>query len=285
MHPNREGNIIHRDRTHRLRRLSLTLALPAALLVGLIALAGGASAMVGSTTLTITKTASVSSVVQGGSITYTITVANPSAGVNDASNVVVTDPLPSQVDYTSSTGGCTNGNGNQKDTVTCNLGTLLSGGSTAVTITAKTSSSGTASNTATVTSPDATTKTATATTTVTKPPTTPGKGKGKKKGKASCASPTIVGTPGNDTLVGTRKADIIAPLGGNDVVFGGGGNDAICASTGADRLFGGAGSDSLAGGRGRDRLFGGAGNDFLNGGRGHDKCRGGPGTDVKKSCP
>ena len=81
----------------------------------------------------------------------------------------------------------------------------------------------------------------------------------------------IVGTEGNDHLVGTDAAEVICALGGNDHVDGGGGMDAI---------FGGAGNDRLAGDRAGDLLLGEDGNDVLLGGLGDDDLRGGPGNDV-----
>jgi predicted extracellular nuclease len=89
--------------------------------------------------------------------------------------------------------------------------------------------------------------------------------------------PTIVGTEGNDVLVGTNKPDVILGLGGNDVILGGNGDDVICGGLGNDLIsgdngddvvLGGFGNDWLAGGNGRDRLVGGPGQDFLDQGRG-----------------
>lgn len=59
-------------------------------------------------------------------------------------------------------------------------------------------------------------------------------------------------TAGDDVILGSRFADIIAGYGGDDVLNGGYGND---------RIYGGAGDDSVAGGRGRDILRGEAGAD------------------------
>lgn len=101
----------------------------------------------------------------------------------------------------------------------------------------------------------------------------------------------VIGTPGNDVLRGTKRADRICGLGGHDVIYGRGGNDAIVGGNGHDRIFGGRGRDSILGGRGRDRLkgnrghdqiWGGRGNDLLNGGPGRDILRGGPGKNTKR---
>ena len=110
---------------------------------------------------------------------------------------------------------------------------------------------------------------------------------------------TIVGTPGDDVLVGKRASDVIVGLGGNDKISGGrNGNDRICGGPGRDRLDGrrgknvlvggggrdrligsNSGNERLAGGRGRDVLTGGEGKDSLRGGRGSDKLLGGRGSD------
>jgi len=82
----------------------------------------------------------------GGTITYTIVVSN--GGPAADTNVTVSDPLPAGealVSATPSQGSCS-------DTVTCNLGTLASGGSATVTIVATVTAScgSTLTNTATV---------------------------------------------------------------------------------------------------------------------------------------
>ncbi|MFA5915496.1 MAG: Ig-like domain-containing protein, partial [Burkholderiales bacterium] len=59
---------------------------------------------------------------------------------------------------------------------------------------------------------------------------------------------TIVGTNGNNILIGTSRGDVINALKGDDTVYGG------------------AGSDRLNGGQGDDTLIGGAGNDYIDGG-------------------
>jgi uncharacterized repeat protein (TIGR01451 family) len=273
----------------------------AALLLGILVVAyvGGATAAPGPTDLSITKTDSPDPVVQGNNLTYTITVTN--SGANDARNVVVTDNLPASqdVDFVSatSTAGTCQRTGNA---VTCDLGTVLSGANQTVTIVVKAKKSGTLSNTAAVASTDDTNganNSATAATTVTK------KGGKKPKGKASCATPTITGTAGDDVVNGTSRADVIATSTGNDQVFAGGGKDLVCTDGGADlvrgdtggdtviggsgpdRLVGGDGGDLLKGKNGRDRLKGNAGNDTLNGGRKRDRCKGGPGSDTLIRCP
>jgi uncharacterized repeat protein (TIGR01451 family) len=264
----------------------------------------GASAAPGDTDLSLTKADSVDPVVKSGNFSYTLTVTN--LGGNDATAVTVSDPLPAQVKYLSATtsqGTC----GFAGQTVTCDLGTVNAGQTATVTINVTADKkAGTASNTATVTTTQTDTNPAnnsdTEVTTISNGPTTTTPGKKKGKTKASCATPTIIGTAGPDALVGTPKTDIIVGLGGNDTINGGEGNDLICSGSGndivsaggggdfvsggsgRDRLFGSAGNDVLKGKRGRDRLFGNAGNDGLNGGRGSDRCRGGAGHDSTRSC-
>ena len=111
-------------------------------------------------------------------------------------------------------------------------------------------------------------------------------------------APPIVGTDGDDNLLGTTCGDVIdAGAGddnidarqGNDVVIAGDGNDHIVAGEGhdivfagpgADIVFAGAGDDIVHGGDGDDRLFGEAGDDTLLGGDGDDLIVGGDGKDV-----
>src|SRR4051812_34949644 len=64
---------------------------------------GGAGAAPGDADLALTKTDSPDPIVAGNNLTYTIKVENP--GTLPATNVVVTDKLPSAVDFVSATGG------------------------------------------------------------------------------------------------------------------------------------------------------------------------------------
>jgi uncharacterized repeat protein (TIGR01451 family) len=280
------------------RLLGLSAVLMGVLVLVLLASSGGATAAPGPTDLSITKTDSPDPVVQNNNLTYTIRVTNN--GANDATSVVVTDNLPaaSDVDFVSatSTAGTCQRTGN---TVTCELGQVNAGTTATVTIVVKAKKRGTLSNTASVSSPDdtnAANNSATAATTVSKPGKAP-------KGKASCATPTITGTAGDDVVTGTARADVIVTFTGNDQVFAGGGKDLVCTDGGADlvrgdtggdtisggsgpdRLVGGDGGDLLKGKNGRDRLKGKAGNDTLNGGKKRDRCKGGPGSDTLIRCP
>jgi Ca2+-binding RTX toxin-like protein len=111
-------------------------------------------------------------------------------------------------------------------------------------------------------------------------------------------APPIIGTAGDDNLLGTLCADdldagdgddnvdgrggndIIGAGSGNDHVFGGDGHDVIVAGAGHDIVFGGSGDDNILGGDGDDRLFGGLGDDVLFGDAGNDTIEGGEGNDA-----
>ena len=94
--------------------------------------------------LTVTKTDSQDPVTEGNSFTYTLVVAN--AGPDPATNVVLTDTLPGGVTFISSTSsqGSCSGTG----TVTCNLGTISSGGNATVQIVVTANSPGPLTNNA-----------------------------------------------------------------------------------------------------------------------------------------
>lgn len=98
------------------------------------------------------------------------------------------------------------------------------------------------------------------------------------------ASATIVGTPGDDLLVGREDtADVIVGLGGDDVIFGS--EDVTAATAPGDRLCGGRGQDFVKGGVGEDRIQGGAGVDDVDGSFGYDVItQGGPGDDRVEDC-
>ncbi|MDS9466325.1 calcium-binding protein [Paracoccus sp. MBLB3053] len=91
----------------------------------------------------------------------------------------------------------------------------------------------------------------------------------------------IIGTAGNDTLIGGRygsdiyghagrdlitgreAADVIRAGADHDTVHGGDGDDRILGENGNDLIRGGNGNDTLLGGNDNDMLFGGYGNDRL----------------------
>jgi len=93
------------------------------------------------------------SVTVGTSYSYNLTASN--TGIVPADNVTITDVIPSNVDFVSASAPCTYDTGTT--TVTCNVGTLAVGGSTAVTVTVVPLTPGTdIVNTATVTPTDVT---------------------------------------------------------------------------------------------------------------------------------
>jgi serralysin len=68
---------------------------------------------------------------------------------------------------------------------------------------------------------------------------------------------------GNDTVIGSSRADIVDGRNGSDRLNGRHGNDVLRGSLGNDTLMGGKGADELIGGEGRDVLYGGAGVDKI----------------------
>jgi hypothetical protein len=95
---------------------------------------------------------------------------------------------------------------------------------------------------------------------------------------------TIVGTPGDDVLVGREDtADVIVGLGGDDIIRGA--EDVNAGSAPGDRLCGGPGADFIRGGVGQDRIQGGRGNDDVDGSFSYDLItQGGPGNDQVADC-
>jgi len=90
----------------------------------------------------------------------------------------------------------------------------------------------------------------------------------------------IVGTHGDDALLGTLCADEILALDGDDNIDGRDGNDIIYGGAGDDHIVGGAGDDTIHGGPGDDMIFGMEGDDIVFGGDGNDTIDGGAGDDV-----
>lgn len=259
----------------------------------------------GSADLSLVKSDSADPVQPGGSLTYTILIAN--AGPDIASNVAVSDKIPSGVDYVSaaSTQGTCEVKGN---TVSCTVGNLTADPSapytpsSSATITLKVLApvkAGTISNTAEVTDdtgdPVAANNSDTETTQVAGAPA-------PKNPTCAGVKATIVGTSGADVLSGSSKRDVIVARGGADQILSSSGKDLICAGAGADlvkagadddRMLGAGGRDKLSGqggndevrGQGRgDRLRGGTGDDLIVGGPGNDRCSGGGGTNSIRGC-
>ena len=114
----------------------------------------------------------------------------------------------------------------------------------------------------------------------------------------------IIGTAGADTIDGEDGDDVILGNGGGDDLHGGGGADVLIAEgddnnrefgdDGADKILGGNGGDEEHGGAdndlligdagvgpgGNDNMFGDDGADTLNGGGGNDLLTGGTGNDT-----
>jgi Ca2+-binding RTX toxin-like protein len=95
---------------------------------------------------------------------------------------------------------------------------------------------------------------------------------------------TIVGTPGDDVLVGREDtADVIVGLGGSDIIRGS--EDVTATTAPGDRLCGGPGADYIRGGVGEDRIQGGGGADDVDGSFSYDVItQGGPGNDRVADC-
>jgi Ca2+-binding RTX toxin-like protein len=85
----------------------------------------------------------------------------------------------------------------------------------------------------------------------------------------------VIGTPGNDTIIGFNSRGDIYDNSAANTFTGGGGNDLLVGLEGADRLLGGPGNDRLLGGGQKDKLVGAGG---------RDKCIGGPSKDKAKGC-
>jgi uncharacterized repeat protein (TIGR01451 family) len=98
--------------------------------------------------LRLTKTASVPAALQNSQLTYTLTAFND--GPSAATNVTVTDTLPSGMSFVSGSNGCTDNAG----TVTCELGNIAIGSNAVATITVLANGNGTQVNNATVASDD-----------------------------------------------------------------------------------------------------------------------------------
>ena len=82
--------------------------------------------------------------------------------------------------------------------------------------------------------------------------------------------PTIVGTLGDDILVGTDGPDVIDGLEGDDSIKGLGGGDVLCGGPGQDAINAGGGLDRVDGGSEDDSLFDRQGSALLDGGTGDD---------------
>jgi uncharacterized repeat protein (TIGR01451 family) len=135
--------------------------------------------------LSIIQSATPAQFGVGQNGTYNITVTN--AGPDLAADVVVTDTLPGQVDFVSASPGCVFSNG----VVVCPIGTILTGGSSTVSVNVTALKSGFVTNSVTVFS------------------VTPS----SNPGNATASSVTVVGSPpqitaGPSGIVAVAGADV-----------------------------------------------------------------------------
>jgi Ca2+-binding RTX toxin-like protein len=110
-------------------------------------------------------------------------------------------------------------------------------------------------------------------------------------------SPVVDSGAGDDTIFGSKLADLLYGVAGNDSIagleaadylYGGDGNDLLygdygsnnAPNSGGDTLYGEAGDDLLRGDQGDDALWGFGGADQLVGNSGNDALRGGLGDDT-----
>ena len=106
-------------------------------------------------------------------------------------------------------------------------------------------------------------------------------GFGTLDGTVDTVVPDIVGTEGNDTLLGSSASEVIHGLGGNDRIGAGGGDDSILGGDGNDILDAtGAGAVTLVGGEGNDTLLAGTLSSVLYGGDGNDSLRSANGSNL-----
>lgn len=276
-----------------MRKLGWSTMLAVSAFAGVLLVASPAPSAPGDLAdLSVAKTDSPDPVTVGAELTYTIVVTN--LGPQEATDVVLSDRIPSQSAFISATaiaGGCER----KGNTVVCRLGNLNKGATASATIKVRPTKAGTIENTAAVDSvendPIPVNDRVTASTEVFAPATCRG------------VPATITGTPNSDDrLRGTPGPDVIAGLGGRDTISGYTGRDLICSGGGvdlvragpaADRVFGGRGNDTLmgnggpdlvAGNPGRDMVIGNRGRDRLRGGAGFDRCSDGPGFDRERGC-
>ena len=102
---------------------------------------------------------------------------------------------------------------------------------------------------------------------------------------------SLVGSPGDDVLIGDGADNSLSGIEGDDRLDGGAGDDSLAGDAGDDWLQAGLGDDRLVGGDGTDLLYGaredddgaawpeGSDDDSLDGGAGADFLRGGLGND------
>jgi Ca2+-binding RTX toxin-like protein len=105
-------------------------------------------------------------------------------------------------------------------------------------------------------------------------------GRGDDHARGGILRDQITGGSGNDQVTSFSGRDIVIGNAGNDKLNGGSDDDLLSGNSGDDLLRGAAGADLLGGGPGMDRLFGGPGPDQLIGGPGKDRLNGGSGNNT-----
>jgi uncharacterized repeat protein (TIGR01451 family) len=202
--------------------------------------------------LAVTATAVPGSTQVGGSITFSIVVANKGPGT--ASEVLVTDTLPSQVSLTTIPSSCarTAAGTGREVTVHCRIAALPSQRSITYAIAVSTILAGTAVDTATVSSatgdPVSTNNTVTLSTKIVAVPEL-------INPSTRAATCTVRGTAGDDTLTGPGRPG---------TVCGEAGDDTIDSGTAVSTIKGGPGNDVIDARNGRI--------DVVDGGPGYDTC-------------
>ncbi|MCA1379276.1 hypothetical protein [Bradyrhizobium sp. BRP23] len=95
------------------------------------------------------------------------------------------------------------------------------------------------------------------------------------------AGQNVSGGDGNDTIIGGSGHNIVLTGGaGNDTIIAGADGAIIHDNLGNNTAIGGAGNDNISLGAGNDTVRAGAGNDFIAGGDGNDNLGGGAGADL-----
>ncbi len=105
-------------------------------------------------------------------------------------------------------------------------------------------------------------------------------GDGNDTIEANAGVDTVDAGDGNDLVTAGDGSDNVRAGDGNDIVSGEDGDDTIDAGDGADLINGNAGNDSVSGDFGPDTLNGDAGDDFVIGGEGRDSVSGGDDNDT-----
>jgi uncharacterized repeat protein (TIGR01451 family) len=235
--------------------------------VGTVAGAGAVFLLRPEADLRVSKTVTPPKAVPGGTLSYTVTVTNE--GPSTATGVEVTETIPSPLVLVPASladdPSCAFDPASAE--VACAVGSLGVGASFGLDFQVG------VPDDALVPSNISNQASATA---VTADPT-PANNTGSAEAQLGC---DVVGSAGDDVLVGTGPGESICGLGGDDHLVGLGANDVLVGGEGNDILHGGSGDDTLRGGSGADRLYGQAGADVLAGGAGDDELFGGPGVDV-----